>query len=344
MTTWGLLSHFFSDLVHFDGKYFDTMRTLFSKPGHLSRAFMQGRRASYVDPVKMYIFTSAGFFLLLYTFFLKIDEKGMVKEMQAGIETPASLVRKLNESDSGRNNYHLLNGYIIRNDHDTLVRVEDQPAMRRFRDSIAPNVRHAGAAVEIDATDGNFLNISGITDHEDRHQYDSIQQQLPAASRDNWLKRFLVYRQFVIQEEYKGEPGRYLAHVLEKFVHSLPTVMFISLPFLALLLKLLYIRRRNFHFPDHGIFLIHTYIFTYLYLLLFFLANRLAEATGWDIWGPVKGIMLCWLLWYVFRSMRVFYGQSGGKTAGKIFIFLSLSLVILSLVFGLYFVYTALKG
>jgi len=69
MTFWGLVQHFFYDITHFDGKYFDTLRLLFRRPGYLSKAFMAGKRASYVDPVRMYIFTSAFFFLLFYSFF-----------------------------------------------------------------------------------------------------------------------------------------------------------------------------------------------------------------------------------------------------------------------------------
>ncbi len=217
-------------------------------------------------------------------------------------------------------------------------------AMQRFRDSVGHVGKLTEAPLVIDAPDDNFVNITGVTDYENRRQYDSLQRLLPPASRDGWMKRFLAYRQFDIQEEYKGEPGRYLAHVLERFLHSLPTVMFISLPFLAVLLKLIYIRRRRYRLVDHGIFLIHTYIFTYLYLLLYFLADRLSELTEWRILGWVKTALLFWLASYLYRSMRVFYGQSRGMTAGSLMLFLTLASLVMAMVFGSYFVYTVLKG
>ena len=67
-SVWDLVSHFFRDITHFDGNFFSTVKYLIIKPGFLSKEYMIGRRASYVNPVRMYIFTSAFFFLLFFTF------------------------------------------------------------------------------------------------------------------------------------------------------------------------------------------------------------------------------------------------------------------------------------
>jgi len=66
---WHLLTHFFNDITHFDGKFFITLKDLLFKPGFLSKEYMIGRRASYLNPVRMYVFTSAIFFLLFFFFF-----------------------------------------------------------------------------------------------------------------------------------------------------------------------------------------------------------------------------------------------------------------------------------
>jgi hypothetical protein len=343
MSTLGLLHHFFSDMVHFDGKYFKTIATLITRPGYLSLAFLQGKRTMYVDPVKMYIFTSAFFFLVLFTFFVKLDPKQLKTEFKGFYQTPASLVRLLNEHDETGNQYHLLNGYIIRNEKDTMLSIGDRGALAHFRDSLNRMIGIIDIGDSV-AEGPEFLSISGVTDHEDRQQYDSLQALLPDARRDGWLKRFLVYRNFAIQEEYKGRPGLYLAHVVERFVHSIPTVMFISLPLLALLLKLMYLRKRVYHYPNHVIFLLHTYIHTYLFLLFFFLMVQLDRATGWALWGWMRTGLIIWVVWYLYRSMRAFYGQSKGLTVVKLGFLLIISSGILMFVFGSYFVYTALKG
>ena len=66
-TVWHLVQHFFNDITHFDGKFFSTVKYLLRKPGFLSREYMAGRRASYLNPVRMYVFTSAIFFLILFS-------------------------------------------------------------------------------------------------------------------------------------------------------------------------------------------------------------------------------------------------------------------------------------
>src|SRR4030095_10871822 len=66
---WHLVTHFFNDVTHFDGKFFITLKDLLLKPGFLTKEYMIGKRASYLNPVRMYVFTSAIFFLLFFSFF-----------------------------------------------------------------------------------------------------------------------------------------------------------------------------------------------------------------------------------------------------------------------------------
>lgn len=61
-----MLAHFVFDLFHFDGKFFSTMKSLLWKPGLLSLEHLNGRRADYFHPIRLYIFTSAFFFLFFF--------------------------------------------------------------------------------------------------------------------------------------------------------------------------------------------------------------------------------------------------------------------------------------
>ena len=65
-TVWHLIQHFFNDITHFDGKFFSTVKYLLRKPGFLSTEYVAGRRATYLNPIRMYVFTSAFFFIVLY--------------------------------------------------------------------------------------------------------------------------------------------------------------------------------------------------------------------------------------------------------------------------------------
>ncbi|GGK65313.1 DUF3667 domain-containing protein [Rufibacter glacialis] len=61
--------HLFLELLentlHFDTKFFTTVKYLLLKPGKLTEEFIGNRRASYVPPFRLYVFISFFFFLIL---------------------------------------------------------------------------------------------------------------------------------------------------------------------------------------------------------------------------------------------------------------------------------------
>ena len=61
-----LLMHFVEDLTHFDGKLWKTAKLLLFKPAALTQYYMDGKRASYIHPIRMYLFISAVFFLFIF--------------------------------------------------------------------------------------------------------------------------------------------------------------------------------------------------------------------------------------------------------------------------------------
>lgn len=59
---------FLREMFELDSRLFRTLRLLFFKPGSLTREFSRNRRVSFVSPVRLYIFASFLFFLLLSLF------------------------------------------------------------------------------------------------------------------------------------------------------------------------------------------------------------------------------------------------------------------------------------
>jgi hypothetical protein len=57
--------HFLNDYFTFDSKIFRSIRPLFAKPGFLTLEYLAGRRVSYIPPLRLFIFSSIIFFLLL---------------------------------------------------------------------------------------------------------------------------------------------------------------------------------------------------------------------------------------------------------------------------------------
>src|SRR5476651_1345786 len=60
-----LLRHFFADVTHYDSQFFTTLKYLIFRPGFLTVQYNAGKRLSYLNPIRMYIFISAVFFLVL---------------------------------------------------------------------------------------------------------------------------------------------------------------------------------------------------------------------------------------------------------------------------------------
>ncbi len=291
---WHLVTHFFNDITHFDGKFFTTVGLLFRRPGFLSREYMAGRRMRYLNPVRMYVFTSALFFLVFFSLFnvkkinLDLDE---TSPKDSVLLAQAAAQRDSISSELGL----------------------DSSALKKFSARMAKSKK------------GN-----------NRKEYDSIQASLPEAKRDSWLTRQFAYREFKVREEYKGSWNEFGRELLDKFLHTFPYLLFVSLPLYALYLKLLYIRNKQFYYADHGIFLVHLYVFTFLLLLPLFALVKLQDSTDWGIWGWMEAALLIYGIYYAWKAMKNFYLQGRRKTIGKFILFNFLSFISIVFLFVLF--------
>jgi hypothetical protein len=174
--------------------------------------------------------------------------------------------------------------------------------------------------------------------------YDSAQKTLPAAKRDGWLKRRAKMKTIELNERYKSEKGNLFRELVNNYIHNCPKVLFISLPIFALLLKLLYIRRKQFYYVDHGIFSIHLYIFSFLMLLILFGIGELKSVSGWNWLNWLFAVAIIYSFIYYYKAMRKFYGQRRGKTILKYILLLMLSFVVQLSIFLAAIVFTVFEA
>lgn len=76
------MQHFLSDYFTFDSKLFRSVLPLLFRPGFLTNEYLRGRRVSYIAPLRMYLFVSLIFFLIL-----GLQGKGTDDEMDRFFET-----------------------------------------------------------------------------------------------------------------------------------------------------------------------------------------------------------------------------------------------------------------
>ncbi len=204
-------------LTHADSRVWGTLQPLLRRPGFLTREFFAGRRARYVQPLRLYLILSVVFFVL------------------------SALL------SSG-------------------------PA------------EHVHAKGQRSVTSEDCANL---------------QTDIP------WGRALLVPRLKAACRDMVADGGRHLG---ETMVSNLGRAMFVFLPLMAILMKLLYWRPRRYYL-EHLVLLIHNHAFVFVLLTLFILATHWLPAGGWAL--PFV-LALIWILpRYLYRSMKVMYGQSG---------------------------------
>ena len=101
--------------------------------------------------------------------------------------------------------------------------------------------------------------------------------------------------------------------VRDAFLHNLPRAMFLFLPLLAAGMMLLY-RRPRHYYVEHLLLFVHNHAFGFLLLLLAAGVSALVPwAASW-----VRFALCLYIPWYVYRSLRVVYGQGRWLTFGKL--------------------------
>ncbi len=310
-TFWHMLKHFVYDITHFDSKFFDSMKYLLFRPGFLPAEYMKGKRASYLNPVKKYVFTSAIFFLLFFSFFAPI--KSISENFNGPLSTKERQQRiKSAEAELAKNpsNPKLDTALAMLKDTSRVLTLSDLMAYwEEDPETITINYKRYNSLAE----------------------YDSIQKALPAKKRDNWFVNLFQRKGLKAKEKYGKEPGGLSTAIFDAFLHKLPYMLFASLPFFALILKLLYIRRKQYYYADHGIFSIYHYIFTFFLLAIVFTLDRLSDIEGFGFLGIIEGLVFLSGGVYLYLSMKRFYQQGHGKTLLK-FIFLNIIAFVLLLV------------
>src|SRR5882672_9037025 len=99
----------------------------------------------------------------------------------------------------------------------------------------------------------------------------------------------------------------------ESFLHNLPRAMFLFLPLLAGAMMLMYWWPQRYY-VEHLLLFVHNHAFVFLIVMLAWgVGALLPVAARW-----VDRAVFLYILWYLYRSMRVAYGQGRGLTVVKL--------------------------
>ena len=317
-TAAGLVVHFFNDITHFEGKFLTAIRYLLFKPGFLTAEYFRGRRASYMNPVRMYVFSSAFFFIMFFSFFSGVEEKPEVvkiKKPAKGVSISTPLNNKVAREEALKEAETKEDSALINNilPGDTSVEFTNKDSTKKWNK--------------------NGLFSRNQKEYKTMAEYDSVQNSLPKEKQDEWFQRMFTRRLIIIDEKYGGDMSKFNKALLDHALHSLPKMLFVSLPLFALILSLLYIRRKQFYYVNHLIFTIHLFVFVFLLLLLIFSVNKLQHISGINDFEWISGLLWLYMFIYLYKAMRRMYQQGRTKTILKYFLLLFIALMMNSILF-----------
>jgi hypothetical protein len=341
-TFWMLATHFAYDVLHFDGKFFSTLKYLLLKPGFLSHEYLRGRRASYLHPIRMYVFTSAIFFIIFFSFIVKPDEIAKsigstsnplsAEHVNVFRDSLSTAFAKTTDSVQKQKIRELLNAIDYFSEDTTKIK----------RDSAhKPSLKDTA---KIDLNKKLTFRVFGDQDlPETEREYDSIQNTFPENERDGWFKIIASKWAISVNNKYKENPDDFKKDFIEKFFHSVPQVMFVTLPLIALFMQLLYIRKRKqVFYVNHVIFLTHVYIALFIGWLVTFGIGALYDVSGWSIFSWINFLVGIYMFIYTPWAMKNFYEQGIVKSVFKYFILLFVAFVLFTIVFSAFAIKSAI--
>ena len=172
-----LVTHFVYDITHFDGKFFSSVKSLLFKPGFLSLEYIRGKRLSYLNPIKMYVFISAIFFLFFFTLMKPVytvtkteNKQRTTQQVRGNIEKRIKkLEGVLKEKETDEFEKELTKSQLVDLRQDLITLQKDTTDFSNLNYYKGGNITFSGR---------NYKSIA---------YYDSMQQSLPPNKRDNWL-------------------------------------------------------------------------------------------------------------------------------------------------------------
>lgn len=297
VSLWRLIRDFLAEAVDFDGRMVRTMRTLFVHPGGLAQAFSDNRRASFVSPVRMYLFSS-----LLFFFLLAVGDRERLMELRDVEPLNIEVVAieggpGPDESGVGASSVRERGGAGVSpaaGGKTTPVTASPAPLYpylnlrerARLDGLLADPYRPVNH--EVIATLGELLVIARTHDEE-----------------PSWLVQRSLVNVVSLLDDLPG----YVDEIFE----NLPIAMFVLLPFYALLLKLLFFSSRRF-FAEHLVFALYLHVVAYIVFSLSILLPS-AEQGVWSMVNSLAGsLAFGYLGVYTYLAMRNYYTGFSGAT------------------------------
>lgn len=297
LTVKELLNEFADAIFNVDSKIFRTIGALFI-PGKLTNAYFQGKHKRYVHPLRIFLVTAVLHFavmgLVLYQPFH--DAFGEVTDTMVRRGVRAELFEDVAKAKS-----------------QVALKMRDDPSAIRALDSLMVKVPGAKS----DSVDYGYLAI--------QEDWSINTKQVRFADRDmamlkssDLMKLYKVdgfWSQLQVRQMVRinKEGGNFAQFVLGKLIWMVVLMM----PALALVLKLLYFRRKRYY-VEHLVFSFHYHAFAFVIAALGLLGVYFVMNKGDEAPNAIMTFAFLIILIYLYKAMRNVYHQGRFKTFIKL--------------------------
>lgn len=316
---------FFRESLEVDSRLFRTLKLLLFRPGSLSTEFTANRRAAYMSPVRLYLFASFLFFLVLSTmpgsFFLQagqgdfevefdaladpeeVEDVGDVEDAQeaADVEDAADARGAADIQDpvdaedwasdrANRARIDALKAAVKPNQRqkvEDLFNRADTTGAAGFARMLAWLVQPPDWVLDAGDDDAVAVGPDAGADSAADAAGPSGEQRRPNAAVRLLLSTGV---------EFLHDPNLFV----QRFVGNLPVAMFLMLPLLALALALCYWKR---FFVEHLVFAMHVQTFTFVVLAV----ALVVPDAGAGMW--VQLVLALVQPVYGYVALKRFYGN-----------------------------------
>jgi len=313
ISIWELLQEAFGDLLELDSRVWRTLIPLAIRPGQLTRDYLEGRRARFMPPFRTYLVLSIFFFLI--AFFDPREELGILFEPDE--ETPAAMEADAQSANEIRDEILqelAADGIITTGEPSTGIEIvsadEDESGLEEDDDSDGFNIS---------------INDDGTTASSECDDVD-------IGDMPDWMaSRLTAERLKVVCERVTADDGKAF---LGKLLDNVPAALFVLLPLMAMILKVLYPLSKRYY-VEHLLFVVHFHAFIFLILTLQVLFGRLISLL--DVSDTASDITTIAVFFYIpvylYKSMRRVYDQGHWLSSMKFSVLLIFYFIGLSLIF-----------
>jgi len=280
--------------LNWDSKFFATIGWLIARPWHLTNQFLAGRRVPYVHPLRLYLLVSILFFFVINYWAKSIH----ADPSKLSADDRADIAAELNDPDIPPAVKARIRGALEAKGR-TQPEAQTSPSPQT---AVTPQPSVIGSpppSVTSPSPSGDFGPL--------------VQFDKPPSDRfEKWLEQRA--------KEKMGEHGSKMALFIATLFSNLPYMMLCCIPLFALVLKVLYVRKRIFYI-DHLVYALHIHSFAYLAIMLIVL---ITIGLNRSIPGAFAGwiIAALWITFatQVFLSIRRVYRQGWFFTVFKFFV------------------------